>query len=189
MLNEAESDAQLIERELSRSGMKVVTEHVASKDAYVQALHAFGPDVVLADDSHAELAPIAAMEILRLMRPTAPLIVVSADIDGRGLETCVNCVRAGADDVVLRRDIGSVADNINAALHVRRPLERLTARQLEVLRLVAEGLTTPQIAARLKLSVKTIETHRSEVMKRLGVHDVVQLVRFAVRLGLVAPLS
>ena len=94
-------------------------------------------------------------------------------------------MRAGADDVVLKSDMRGVADNIAAALHVRRPLERLTARQLEVLRLVAEGQTTPQIAKRLNLSVKTVETHRSEVMKRLGVHEVVSLVRYAVRVGLV----
>lgn len=162
--------------------MRVVTERVETKDAFIEALHSFGPDVVLADNALTQFDSIAAMEILRAVRPAAPLIVVSGGMDERCI---VAIMRAGADDVVPRSDLKSVADNINAALDVRRPLERLTSRQLEVLRLVAEGNTTPQIAQKLKLSVKTIETHRSELMRRLGVHDVVQLVRFAVRVGLV----
>jgi DNA-binding CsgD family transcriptional regulator len=54
---------------------------------------------------------------------------------------------------------------------------------------VADGHSTREIARRLKLSVKTVETHRGDMMKRLGMHDVVALVRYAVRVGLVAPLT
>jgi DNA-binding NarL/FixJ family response regulator len=124
------------------------------------------------------------MQIVRAVRPSAPMIIVSNALDERGL---VACMRAGADDIVQCSEGNGhgIAENISAALQLRRPLQRLTGRQLEVLRLVSEGLTTPQIAQRLNLSVKTIETHRSEVMKRLGVHDVVSLVRYAVRVGLV----
>ena len=57
---------------------------------------------------------------------------------------------------------------------------------MEVLRLVADGHRTRQIATRLKLSVKTVESHRGEIMRRLGIHDVVGLVRYAIRVGLVA---
>ena len=163
-----------------------MTERVDTKDAFIQALHSFGPDVVLTDHSVAQFDSMAAMEILRAVRPSAALIVVTGAVDERSL---VAYMRAGADDIVPRSNLSGMAQHISAALNVRRPLGRLTARQLEVLRLVAEGLTTPQIARKLKLSVKTIETHRGEVMKRLGVHDVVQLVRFAVRVGLVPPYS
>ncbi len=65
-------------------------------------------------------------------------------------------------------------------------LDRLTPRQREVLQLVAEGATTKDIAQRLNLSVKTVETHRTELMRRLEVHDLASLVRFAVRSGLVS---
>jgi DNA-binding NarL/FixJ family response regulator len=68
---------------------------------------------------------------------------------------------------------------------VRRPLEKLTRRQIEVLRLVAKGHRTREIAKELKLSVKTVESHRGELMKRLGVRDVVSLVHYAMRVGLV----
>jgi DNA-binding NarL/FixJ family response regulator len=58
---------------------------------------------------------------------------------------------------------------------------------MEVLRLMAEGFTTPEIAKELNLSGKTVETHRGEIMKRVGIHDIVGLVRYAVRVGLVSP--
>jgi len=67
------------------------------------------------------------------------------------------------------------------------PLESLTARQREVLQMIAEGRSTKEIAADLGLSVKTVETHRAQIMERLDIHDVAGLVRFAIRAGLVSP--
>jgi DNA-binding NarL/FixJ family response regulator len=67
----------------------------------------------------------------------------------------------------------------------RTSLEKLTSRQREVLQLVAEGRTTKQIAHRLHLSVKTVETHRANLMDRLEIHDVAGLVRYAVRVGII----
>jgi DNA-binding NarL/FixJ family response regulator len=67
------------------------------------------------------------------------------------------------------------------------PFEILTRRQREVLQLIAEGLSTKEIAARLDVSVKTVETHRTELMERLGIHGVAGLVRYAIRVGLVRP--
>ena len=65
--------------------------------------------------------------------------------------------------------------------------EVLTARQREVLRLVAGGKSTKEIAFFLNLSVKTVETHRAQIMDRLGIRDVAGLVRYALRTGLVPP--
>ncbi len=67
------------------------------------------------------------------------------------------------------------------------PLGQLTPRQREILQMIAEGLTTKEIAARLDLSIKTVDTHRTQLMERLNLHDVAGLVRFAVRVGLVLP--
>lgn len=61
----------------------------------------------------------------------------------------------------------------------------LTPRQHEILKLIAEGLSTKGIARRLDISVKTVETHRAQLMERLGIHDVAGLVRYAIRNGLV----
>ena len=62
----------------------------------------------------------------------------------------------------------------------------LTARQREILQLVAEGQSTKEIAAKLGLSVKTVETHRMQIMNRLQIRDVAGLVRYAIRAGLVS---
>lgn len=67
------------------------------------------------------------------------------------------------------------------------PVEDLTERQREILQLIAEGRSTRDMAELLDVSVKTIETHRSRLMDRLGIRDVPGLVRFAVRAGLVSP--
>jgi len=64
-------------------------------------------------------------------------------------------------------------------------LATLSPRQREVLRLIAEGRTTKQIARELEISVKTVETHRAQLMERLGIHDVAGLVRYAIIVGII----
>jgi DNA-binding NarL/FixJ family response regulator len=66
------------------------------------------------------------------------------------------------------------------------PLEGLTPRQREILQLIAEGHSTKEIAWTLKVSGKTVETHRAQLMDRLGIYDVAGLVRFAIRCGLIS---
>lgn len=67
------------------------------------------------------------------------------------------------------------------------PFEALTPRQREVLQLVAEGHSNKEIAQRLNVALKTVETHRTELMERLGIHGVAGLVRYAIQVGLVRP--
>jgi DNA-binding NarL/FixJ family response regulator len=67
----------------------------------------------------------------------------------------------------------------------RISLERLTPRQREVLQLIVEGSTTKAIAQILKISVKTVETHRAQLMSRLSIYDVAGLVRYAIRVGII----
>ena len=66
-------------------------------------------------------------------------------------------------------------------------LALLTPRQRQILQLIAEGYATREIAERLFLSIKTVETHRSQLMDRLGIYDVAGLVRLAIRTGMVTP--
>lgn len=65
----------------------------------------------------------------------------------------------------------------------RDPVARLTPRQREILQLIAEGYSTREIATKLTLSAKTVETHRAQLMSRLDIHDVAGLVRYAIRAG------
>ena len=73
----------------------------------------------------------------------------------------------------------------DAAAEHDAPGSVLTPRQREILQLIAEGKSTKEIAGALDLSVKTVETHRAQIMERLDIHDVAGLVRYAIRLGLV----
>lgn len=83
---------------------------------------------------------------------------------------------------------GKVVDRyLRVAAPAAAGAPRLSPRQREILQLVAEGHSTKEIAHALSISVKTVETHRAELMGRLDIHDVAGLVRYAVRTGLVDP--
>jgi DNA-binding NarL/FixJ family response regulator len=182
MLEDNEDDADLTTQELQRSGLAVMTRRVDTAEAFTAALRGFAPDVILADHSLGHFDSSAALRILRSIRPATPLIVVTGTLTGA---QSVAVIRQGAADIVLRAYLSRLPSAILVALEVRHGLSQLTNRQLEVLKLVAEGNRTRDIATRLGLSIKTVESHRGEIMKRLGVHDVVSLVRYAVRVGLV----
>ena len=66
-----------------------------------------------------------------------------------------------------------------------KSLESLTPRQREILQLIAEGQSTKQMALSLNISVKTVETHRAQLMDRLQIHNIAGLVRYAIRNGLI----
>ena len=84
---------------------------------------------------------------------------------------------------------GIVTDYVQRLRADEQPGDALTPRQREVLQLVAEGHSTKEIARRLDLSVKTVDTHRSQLMKQLDIHEVAGLVRYAMRNGLISPDS
>lgn len=67
------------------------------------------------------------------------------------------------------------------------PLDQITPRQRQILQLVAEGHSTRSIGDKLSISIKTVETHRAQIMERLGIRDVAGLTRFAMRNGLISP--
>ncbi|MFL5487267.1 MAG: response regulator transcription factor [Gemmatimonadaceae bacterium] len=182
LVERSETDAELIKHELQNSGMNAVTERVDSETTFRKAVRDFAPQVVLSEYMHEDFDAHAALAILRALSPTTPLIIVTGWLHGG---KTVACIRGGAEDVVLKTNLHRLVASITEAFSVRQPLERLTTRQIEVLRLVAEGNRTRDIAKQLQLSVKTVESHRGEIMKRLGFHDVVNLVRYALRVGLV----
>ncbi len=105
------------------------------------------------------------------------------------LATALEAINAG------RRYLCRALDPAQVALLERQAVsggsgpDRLTRRQRQILQLVAEGFSTREIAVRLFLSIKTVETHRAQIMQRLDIHDVAGLVRFAIRHGLLPPES
>lgn len=111
---------------------------------------------------------------------------VLKDADISELELALRAVTEG--NVYLSPAVSkSMVDDYMRRVRSQGSPHALTARQQEVLQLVAEGKNTKDIAYRLKLSVKTIESHRAQLMKRLNIHDVAGLVRYAIRAGLVRP--
>jgi len=181
LLDDSEADSELIKHELQRSGMTTMIGRVNSVEEFKAALQTFAPDVVLAEHPLAQFDS-CAMEIMRSVCPITPFIIVASVLTRA---QSVGAIRAGAEDLVLKAYLSRLPASISEALAIRRPLHALTERQIEVLRLVAEGHRTRSIANRLGLSIKTVESHRGEIMKRLRVHDVVSLVRYAIRVGLV----
>lgn len=182
LLEDNEADAALISHELQRSGMRILLTQVDSAEGFTAALKSFAPDVVLSDHSVGQFDSRAALQVLRDVRPTAAFIIVTGTLVGAQAGTAI---RAGAEDVILKANMRGFEASISNALSARRRLHALTDRQIQVLKLVAEGHRTREIAKRLGLSIKTIESHRSEIMKRLRIHDVVSLVRFSIRVGLI----
>ena len=103
-----------------------------------------------------------------------------------GEEKAITHVAAG--ETFLSPSISrQVSEYIRRVGQDQTPADRLTPRQREILQLIAEGNTTKRIAQILNISVKTVETHRSQLMEQLNIHDVAGLVRYAIRLGLVTP--
>jgi len=103
------------------------------------------------------------------------------------LELAIQAVQRGETYLSPAVSRGVVSDYVQRLRGDTAPAATLTPRQREVLQLVAEGLSTKEIARRLDLSVKTVDTHRSQLMKQLDIHEVAGLVRYALRSGLISP--
>jgi DNA-binding NarL/FixJ family response regulator len=105
------------------------------------------------------------------------------------LAAALEAIGAGRRYLCRAIDAAQVAEFERRANSGASGLDALTPRQRQILQLVAEGLGTRQIAEQLFLSVKTVETHRAQIMHRLDIYDVPGLVRFAIRHGLLPPES
>jgi DNA-binding NarL/FixJ family response regulator len=180
-------------------GVSVVGEAGTGTEA-VEQVKVMRPDVVLMGIDLPDLSGIEATRLLAQEAPAARVLILSSH---SGEEYVRKSFEVGAVGYILK---DALTEELELALHAvkrgdkylgaaltRRVVdeyashhaEHLTARQLEVLRLVGEGRSRTEIAARLGVSVKTVETHRADVMHRLGAHDGAALVRWAMRLGLV----
>ena len=188
----------------SFGGIEVVGEAADGHEAVaLTATHR--PHVLLMDIGMPGLNGIEAIARVRAVMPASRVIILSMHT---GEEHVMRAIKAGAAGYLLKnaqpdeleraiRQVARGESYLSPAVskyvvqsyarggHGGSELERLTPRQREVLQLIAEGYTTKAIAARLKVSVKTVETHRAQLMERLNIRDVVGLVRFALRRGLV----
>ena len=197
-----------------RSGLRMLIDRqedmtvVAEAEDGLEALHltqAEHPDVAVLDVSMPRMTGLQAAREIRAHSPDTRVLMLSMHDDERyffeGLE-------AGAAGYVLKRaadtDLidalrtvagGSTFLSSEAQATLMRewqegraePEDPLTPRELEVVKLIAEAYTNRQIANTLQLSEKTVESHRSNLFAKLGMRDRVELVRYAIRRGLVEP--
>jgi DNA-binding NarL/FixJ family response regulator len=105
------------------------------------------------------------------------------------LELALNAVSRGETYLSPAASKGVLSDYVQRLRSEEATQTHLTPRQREVLQLIAEGHSTKEIAKRLSLSIKTVETHRTLLMKQLDVHEVAGLVRYAMRMGLISAMS
>ncbi|HAB03823.1 MAG TPA: DNA-binding response regulator [Pseudomonas sp.] len=174
-------------------------------DQLLERVGQLAPDIVLLDISMRSTSGLDALTQLRANGHTCNVLILSMHTDP---DLIMRALESGAHGYLLK---DATATELEQALTALRNGERylspaiahtvinqalmrshggkqatvdrhnLTARQIEILRLIVRGKSTREIAAGLGLSIKTVETHRSQVMKRLQIYDVAGLVLFAVR--------
>jgi DNA-binding NarL/FixJ family response regulator len=189
------------------AGVEVVAEAGDGREA-LSLLDAHHPDVVLMDIMMPGMNGLEATTRIVKDFPQTRVIVLSVNASE---EYVLQALRAGAAGYLLKNiSPAELETAIRAVAHGERylttavskhvidaylqrvgpeanSLDRLTPRQREVLQLVAEGATTKEIGRKLGVSVKTAEMHRGQLMEVLGIHDVAGLVRYAIRMGVIAP--
>lgn len=185
--------------------VEVVGEAATGEEA-VTAAQQLDPEVALLDISMQGMNGLEAARRILEVRPGVKIIMLSMhaseDFVARALRAgALGYLMKGSASQELERALSAVTagqrylDSHISAEALQRHLDRtteegvqevLTARQREILQLIAESLGTKEIAHRLGVSAKTVETHRRELMQRLNIHDVPGLVRYAIRMGIVS---
>jgi DNA-binding NarL/FixJ family response regulator len=188
-----------------------IADAVEDGRALVQAAVALSPDVIVADVSMPSLNGLEAARQLSQMRCEAKLIFLTMHGDPLLLR---QALIAGAAGYILKRDAPDVlvsairqvmrgklcftqdllqggaersAETGGMSTESQRSLGKLTARQREILQMVAEGRTAKEIASAIDVTVKTVEFHKSQLMQRLGVRRSAELTAIAIRHGLITP--
>jgi DNA-binding NarL/FixJ family response regulator len=190
---------------MGMQGVEVVAEATNGREA-VELARSASPDVVLMDIGMKELNGIEAAAIIARDNPSVRVIILSMhdtqDFVSQALKAgAAGYVLKDAAPLELEFALQAVTNGESylsprvsrqvVQSYIKPPpteagLEVLTSRQKEILKAIAGGRTTKQIAYDLGLSIKTIETHRAQIMERLGIHDVAGLVRFSIRIGLIS---
>jgi DNA-binding NarL/FixJ family response regulator len=186
----------------AQSDMEIVGEAGNGREA-LDLAGQLQPDVIVMDVAMPELNGIEATRRIADVSPRSRVLALSMHKDSVYVR---EILRAGARGYLLKDSIASdllaavraiargegyLSPGVSDAVlndyrrHVTDPIDLLTSREREVLQMIAEGKTNKDIATVLNLSVYTVDAHRGRIMEKLNVHSVTDLVRFAVRCGLV----
>jgi DNA-binding NarL/FixJ family response regulator len=185
-----------------------VVGEASDGDETLRLAHTLEPDIVLLDISMPGVGGIEATRRLKNLRSAARVLILTVHEDAGLLK---EAMRAGASGYIVKR--AAESELVNAIRAVSRGdlyvhptmtralldgtasgredayagVEQPTPREIEVLRLVAQGHTNRQIADILTISVRTVESHRANLMGKLNLHSRVELVRYAMKHGLLEP--
>ena len=191
----------------AQPGIRVVAEVSDGREAVEAALR-LAPDVVVMDAWLPRLSGLLALSEIRRANPGARVVMLSAyERVGFVLEALregayayvpksapaselLAAIRAAsAGEKYISRSVSQqlVAQVIEPSQEGPQSLRWLTQREREILQRLAEGLSAKEIGAELRISVRTVESHRASMMRKLGIHKAAELVRFAIREGLVSP--
>jgi two-component system response regulator NreC len=187
---------------LESKGLRVVGEASNGREALglAQTCH---PDVAVLDIGMPELNGLDTTRALVKQSPTVKVIVLTMHVDDAyvlqalkdGVKGYVLKTQASSDLLEAIRAVmgggtylspgisGTVVEAVVSGTEAA--VDPLTPREREVLQLVSEGRTTKEVASVLGISVKTAETHRTRLMRKIGVHETAGLVRYAIRRGLI----
>lgn len=186
----------------AQSDFEVVGEAANGREA-IELAERLQPDVLVMDVSMPELNGIEATRRLSEAAPRCHVLALSMHRDSVYVR---EILRAGAqgyllkdsNDLDLRTAVRAVARGeaylspaVSGAVledyrkHVTDPIDLLTSREREVLQLIAEGKTNKDIASQLQLSIYTVDSHRGRIMEKLNLHSAGELVRFAIRNGVI----
>ncbi len=182
--------------------MEVIGEALNGREA-VELAEKLHPDLIVMDVSMPELNGIEATRRILEILPKCRLLALSMHRDTVYVR---EILRAGAHGYLLKDAIAedlltavravaqgqgylspAVSDPIlsDYRQHVTNPIDLLSTREREVLQLIAEGKTNKEIAVDLNLSVYTVDSHRSRIMEKLNLHSAGELIRFAIRNGVI----
>jgi two-component system, NarL family, response regulator NreC len=186
----------------AQSDMEIVGEAGNGREA-VELAEKLKPDLVVMDVTMPELNGIEATRRLAASTPRTRVLALSMHKDSVYVR---EILRAGARGYLLKDSAnadllaavravangdGYLSPAVSDAVltdyrrHVTDPIDLLTSREREVLQMIAEGKTNKEIATSLNLSVYTVEAHRGRIMEKLNLHSTGELVRFALRHGLI----
>ena len=189
---------------LDREGFEVVGDASDGAQAVALALD-LHPDLILMDVSMPVMSGIEAAAQIRRAVPSTKLLLLTVHTEHRYV---LEALRSGARGYVLKSRatselIEAIREVLNGRIYLSPGIsqtvveaylqqnmgesEALTRREIQVLQLVAEGKTTKEIAVSLSVSAKTADSHRSNIMHKLNLHSVADLVRYAIRRGLAQP--
>lgn len=199
---------------LVRAGIRALLERIDEVEVVAEGaggqqtldlIAEFDPDILLLDITKPGFGGLELLQEIAKKSPLVRVIVltlqdneeyaalalragasgfISKNAASHELELAIKAIAEGEDYLATEAPKQATFRNLKEAVSPTFPTV-LTARQREVFQMIVEGHATKEIARRLNISVKTVETHRAHTMERLNIHDVVGLVRYAIKIGLI----